>query len=254
MDRERLRGFNNRGSAENAVEQAMNNVEVLENFARFWAARAATDTPDTCAFITLGEGSTDPHSLRRLYELPLASMAAKASRHGAPTGSTTVEFSEPAAVEAPVSDILDNLKTPKGQIQRQITALRIGGGLPYRERLAHRLVFLLEALEEEGETWGTGSPDSLRQMLLFLRAAADLSCPTVTITPSATFRAQWQAGQNRHFAIDFLPDGQVRFVVFSPDPRHPDRAQRVSGIVGWVDVIRAVEPYGVHRWAADAGA
>ena len=91
-------------------------------------------------------------------------------------------------------------------------------------------------------------------MLLFLRAAPDLRCPTVTITPSATFRAQWQADRNKHLAIDFLPDGQVRFVVFSPDPRHPDRVQRVSGIVGRGDVMRAVEPYKVHRWAADAGA
>jgi hypothetical protein len=91
-------------------------------------------------------------------------------------------------------------------------------------------------------------------MLLFLRAMPDFRCPTVTITPSATFRAEWQAGQNRHLAVDFLPDGQVRFVVFSPDPRHPDRVQRVSGIVDRVDVIRAVEPYNVHRWATDAGA
>jgi hypothetical protein len=181
-------------------------------------------------------------------------MAAKRFGRGAPTGSTTVEFSEPVPDEAPVSDILDDLRTPKGQIQRRITALRRGGGLPYCERLAHRLDCLLEALEEEEETWGPGSPDSLRQMLLFLRAAADLRCPTVTITPSATFRAQWQAGQNRHLAVDFLPDGQVRFVVFSPDPLYPDRVQRVSGIVSRADVLKAIEPYKVYRWAADAGA
>ena len=126
--------------------------------------------------------------------------------------------------------------------------------MPYCERLARRLEFLLGAIEEEGEACAEGSPESLRQMLLFLRAMPDFRCPTVTITPSATFRAEWQAGQNRHLAVDFLPDGQVRFVVFSPDPRHPDRVQRVSGIVDRVDVIRAVEPYNVHRWATDAGA
>jgi hypothetical protein len=112
----------------------------------------------------------------------------------------------------------------------------------------------LVAAEEEEETWAEGSPDSLRQLLLFLQAAPDLRCPTLTITPSMTFRAEWQAGLNRHLAVDFLPDGQVRFVVFSPDPLHPDRVQRVSGIVSRGDVMRAVEPYRVYRWSGDAGA
>ena len=159
-----------------------------------------------------------------------------------------------AMAKARVSNGDHDLRTPKEQIQRRITALRKSARLPYRERLANRLDFLVSSVEEEGETWAEHSPDSLHQMLLFLRTTPDLRCPTVTITPSATFRAEWQAGQNRHLAVDFLPDGQVRFVVFSPDPRHPDRVQRVSGIVDRVDVIRAVEPYNVHRWATDAGA
>jgi hypothetical protein len=225
----------------------MNNVEVLQG--------AATDTFDIGVVVTLGEGSTNPHILRQLRKRPIpSSLAVRRFGGGRPTGSSTaVEFSESAPDEAPVSDILDDLRTPKGQLQRQIIALRRGGGLSYRERLAHRLDFLLGALEEEGETWADDSPDSLRQMLLFLRAAPDLRCPTVTITPSVTFRAQWQAGQNRHLAIDFLPDGQVRFVVFSPDQLHADRVQRVSGIVSRADVMRAIEPYKVDRWAADAG-
>jgi hypothetical protein len=228
----------------------MNETEALERFARFQAARSATGIVDTGAVVNLGDGGTDWHVLRRLYELPPVSTAGKGPGVGPRTGSTTVDFSEPASDETPVSE----LRTPKMQIQRQITAFRRGGGLPYRERLARRLDFLLGALEEEGETWAVDSPDSLRQMLLFLQDAPDLRCPTVTITPSATFRAEWQAGQNEHFAVDFLPDGQVRFVVFSPGPLHPNRVQRLSGIVSRADVIRAIEPYKVYRWAADVRA
>ena len=154
----------------------------------------------------------------------------------------------------PANADLDARPAPKEQMRRQISALRGSGGLPYRERLAWRLDLLLEALGEEGEEWQEGSPESLRQMLLFLQEVPDFRCPTVTVTPSATFRAQWQAGQDQHFAVDFLPDGQVRFVVFAPDPHHPDRVQRVSGVVSRADVMRAIEPYKVHRWAADAGA
>ena len=144
------------------------------------------------------------------------------------------------------------LKSPKGQIEGQISALRVGGGLAYGERLARRLDFLLDAFEEEGEAWEKESPDSLRQMFLFLRSVPHFRCPTVTITPSATFRAQWGAGRNSHLAIDFLPDGQVRFVVFSPDLRHPERVQRVSGIVSRLDLMRVLEAFDVHRWTADA--
>lgn len=154
----------------------------------------------------------------------------------------------------PANADLDARPAPKEQMRRQISALRGSGALPYRERLARRLNLLLGALEEEGEEWAEGSPESLRQMLLFLQDVPELRCPTVTVTPSATFRAQWQAGRNEHFAVDFLPDGQVRFVVFAPDPRRPDRVQRVSGIVSRADVLRAIEPYRVHGWAADARA
>ena len=230
--------------------QKMNDVQTLQQFARFQAARAATDIFDIDLALLRNDGSTDIQ--RASWELTPALFYITARGAGT-TGSADIES---APDEASVSDfdLLDELRTPRGQIQRQITAIRGSGGLPYRECLARRLSFLLGALEEEEETWAEDSPDSLRHMLVFLRATPDLRCPTVTITPSMTFRAEWQTGQNRHLAIDFLPDGQVRFVVFSPDPLYPDRVQRVSGIVSRADVMRAIDPYEVHRWAADAGA
>ena len=230
----------------------MNKVETLQTFASFQAARAATDVFDIDEGKPRNDGSTHLYISWPLWELTPTSCSV-AGRGVEPTGSADIES---APDEASVSDfeVLDELRTPKGQIQRQIAAFRRGGGVPYSERLARRLDFLLRALEEEGESWEEDSPDSLRQMLLFLRGVPDLRCPTVTITPSATFRAQWQAGHNMHLAVDFMPDGQVRFVVFSPDSHHPARVQRVSGMVSRADVMRAVEPYKVFRWVADAGA
>jgi hypothetical protein len=149
---------------------------------------------------------------------------------------------------------LDVLQTPKNRIREQIKALRCGSRLPYREHLARRLDFLLKALEEEGESWSNHSPESLRRMVQFLEAVPEFRCPTVTVTPMASFRAQWQAGPSRHFAVDFVPDEQVRFVVFAPDPGHPERVERVSGIVSATNAMKAIETYQVHRWAVDAGA
>ena len=150
--------------------------------------------------------------------------------------------------------VLDDLRTPEGQIRRQIHSLRRGFQLTYRERLARRLEVLLETMEEEEEGWTGDSPESLRRMLLFLNYVPNFRYPVVTITPSATFRAQWTTDAKRHFAVDFLPNGQVHFVVFFPDPRHPNRIQRVSGITSWESLINVIEPYKVHHWAADGRA
>ncbi len=149
------------------------------------------------------------------------------------------------------SAALGELRTPEGQIRRQIVSLLAGQAVAYWERLARRLRSLLEAMAEEGETWSDDSPESLRRMMLFLQSQPTLRYPSVTVTPSATFRAQWTADPGRHFGAEFLANGEVRFVVFSPDPRHPDRIQRVSGIESWENLMHVIEPYDVRRWAAN---
>ncbi len=109
-------------------------------------------------------------------------------------------------------------------------------------------------MEEEGEAWSDDSPESLRRMMLFLQSQPSLGYPILTVTPSAAFRVQWTADPKRHFAAEFLTNGEVRFVVFSPDPRHPERVQRISGMASWDNLMRVIEPYNVRRWAANAGA
>lgn len=144
-------------------------------------------------------------------------------------------------------------QTPEGRIRQEIEKLRAGSPLVYHERLARRLEFLLQAMEEEGEAWGADSSESLRKMLQFLQSVPSFQYPTVTVTPSATFRAQWTAETNAHFALDFLADGQVRFVVFCPDPHHPDRVQRLGGMTSSESVTEIVGPFRVNRWTEDAG-
>jgi len=149
--------------------------------------------------------------------------------------------------------VLDELRMPEEQIRRQIRKFWADSLLTYRERLSRRLEFLLDAMEEDGEVWSDDSPDSLRMLLRFLESVPDFRYPTVTITPSATFRAQWTAGSDRHFAIDFLPDGQVRLVVFCRDLRHSNRIKRYSGVTSWDSITRDVEPFDIRRWTTDAG-
>ncbi|MCG8448782.1 MAG: hypothetical protein MI725_04270 [Pirellulales bacterium] len=147
--------------------------------------------------------------------------------------------------------LLDELRSPEGQIRRQVEILRTSRALSYHERLARRLEFLLDAMKDEGDDWNEGSAESLRLMLLFLESEPDFVYPTVSVTPGATFRVQWSVDASEHFAVDFLPNGQVRYVVFCPDPRRPGDVQRISGITSRQNLMHVVEPFKVRRWAAD---
>ena len=248
----------------------MSDIDVLQEYAKFRAAGAvvlevessATDVHliDVAAAADLG--GTDPSVTRRAFEqqrrsYPGAPRSVESvSTIGGPNFLILISEQGEQSIFASMGDFvaLDDLRTPEGQIWRQIPGLRGAPGLIYCERLARRLAFLLETMKEEEEAWNEGSPESLRKMLMFLQTVPNFRYPTVTVTPSATFRAQWTTDPSRHFAVEFLPDGQVRFVVFCPDPRHPNRVQRHDGITSTENLMNVVEPYKVHRWAADAGA
>lgn len=118
-------------------------------------------------------------------------------------------------------------------------------------QLAHRLEFLVKTLEEEGEEWSDDSYDSLNHLIEFIKSKPALSEPEITVTPDVLFRAQWTRGSDEHFAVTFYPDGQVSFVIFSPDLRHCGRVQRVSGLVSWDSLFEKVTPYNIKRWIYD---
>lgn len=246
----------------------MSNVGILRNDTTFQATPpiisdvgSATDVRLTDLAQAADEAGTDPFvklltvGPQYWFSPGLPRIAEDVSSTGSPNLLILFSAAGERRFFANMSDFgtLDEFRTPEGQIQRQIRSLRGTPRLIYRERLARRLEFLLDAMKEEGEAWNVDSPESLRMMLLFLQAVPNFRCPTVTVTPSATFRAQWTVEPNRHFAVDFLPDGQVRFVVFCPDLRRPDRIQRISGITSRENLINVVGPYKVHHWAVDAG-
>ena len=246
----------------------MSDVQALRDFAHVDAAgRLLTDVTSNVDVRPLGEDDyivTAVYDVRPLISAPLG-WRCFGSQDVPAIISEDVAYGEPGLVmqyvDAPVSrhwgvfNTLDDLKTPKGQVRRLVENLhcsRFLSSLSYLPRLLSRLSFLCNIVEEE-DGWTGHSVGSLRYMLLFLESTPTLKYPTVTVTPAGTFRAQWTAGRSAHFALDFLADGQVQFVVFSADPRRPERIQRVSGVVGWDNVMEIVAPYRVQRWAAGAG-
>ena len=128
--------------------------------------------------------------------------------------------------------------------------IRDQSNICFAHRLANRLEFLVEASKEEHPDEVAILPDSLRNFVRFLQSAINLNYPDVVLSPSKHIRAQWRAGPNRHFAAEFLTTGDANFVIFSPDPKHPEKTIRLSGLVSVDSLIDTVEPHGVLAWSS----
>ena len=127
------------------------------------------------------------------------------------------------------------------------TTLSVG----YRAKLAARLTELHRAVQEE-EPDGRGIiAKSLQHFIELLKAYPGLKCPTLSVTPDRNIYASWRAGSDRVFSVHFLPDGNVRFVIFSPNDKHPGETIRLSG-AATVDILMSiVEPHKVQNWVCE---
>ena len=123
--------------------------------------------------------------------------------------------------------------------------------VPYRTRLVARLTELQKVVQEE-ELDGRGiSAKSLQHFVELLKAYPALRCPAISITPERNIYASWKSRSDQVFSIHFLPDGNVRFVIFCPNDKHPGETIRLSG-TATVDVIMGIAaPYGVLNWELD---
>lgn len=140
------------------------------------------------------------------------------------------------------------LDSEEEKVRELIFRIRTSLSIPYREKLADRLVTLFyDAKEEDFASVGI-SVGSLQNFYNFLRLYTNLKCPTISLTPENNIYASWRAGQNRIFSVHFLPDDDTRFVMFKPNDLHPERQVRISG-TATADILMAnVTPYGVGGW------
>lgn len=117
--------------------------------------------------------------------------------------------------------------------------------LSYSQKLSDRLKFLLEIAKDEQELVAT---ESLINLLSFLKSEMPLACPKVFLTPRGNFRAQWRKTPEQHFAMEFLPSGKTRYVLFAADLEQPNLIARTAAITSRDAVMKSVEVYGVRDW------
>jgi hypothetical protein len=123
--------------------------------------------------------------------------------------------------------------------------------LAYGERLAERLHALLEISREEQPDQAPPALASVMDVMTFLADHPELAYPSVVLTQEGNVRIQWRRTKGEHFAVEFVGDGDIRFVIFAPDPKRPDKIARVSGSARVDSIMRLAEPYGVRRWAEE---
>jgi len=159
-----------------------------------------------------------------------------------------VEETKFAELESPFDEIIDRLSDDEKA--EEIVKFLNQTNITFSKRLASRIQFLFEASKEEYPDEGAISPESLKNFVSFLQSAPNLKYPDVVLSPDKNICTQWRTAPNRHFSVEFLPNGDVRFVIFSPDPKHPDKTNRMSGIVSVDFLMQTAQPHGVLSWCS----
>lgn len=145
----------------------------------------------------------------------------------------------------------DLLDSEERQVQELIFQIRTSTSIPYRQSLANKLLTLFnDAKEEDPASLGI-VVGSLRNFYNFLRSHTNLKCPIISLTPDNDIYASWKGEQNQVFSVHFLTNGDVHFVIFKPNYRHPERQIRISGTATTDTLMETVTPNGLWDWVAE---
>jgi len=152
--------------------------------------------------------------------------------------------------ESPFEKICSLQDDNNKKIKETILALKDNQSIQFHERIADRLTCLSDICEEEcpGEAI---SYESLNYFISFLQLQSEknLKYPDIILTPSKNIRIQWRTDYKHHFAVEFLPSGDAHFVIFSPNQKHTQKADRFSGHTSMDTLMQRVEPYDVLDWS-----
>ncbi|MYM33095.1 hypothetical protein GTP38_01875 [Duganella sp. FT94W] len=114
----------------------------------------------------------------------------------------------------------------------------------YRAQLAKRIASLMPHADQPDDV--AMSLNSVRSLLQFLARHPELKCPEMTVTPSGDIYASWQKDRSCVFSVQFMDNGQARFVVL-----RLESAEQLSGLTSPVSLMATVAPLNVMAWAGN---
>ena len=124
----------------------------------------------------------------------------------------------------------DLVSTNDDRVQELIHQIRKSPFISIAENLANQLITLFNFAKEEAPASLGISVDSLANFYNFLEQYATIMSPSLSLTPDHNIYASWRS-EKRTFSAHFLTNGDIRFVLFKPNSRHPNRKIRINGTV-----------------------
>lgn len=171
------------------------------------------------------------------------------------TASVNQEESDTSIIDLPENRdpiTQENLiNSQEDQVQELIFRIKTSRSISYRESLANRLLALFnDAKEEDPDCVGIAA-ESLYNLYNFIHLHANIKCPIISLTPEYNIYVSWRGEQNRVLSIHFLPNADVRFVIFKPNDRHPERKIRISGLATTDIIMETLTPYCIEDWVSE---
>jgi hypothetical protein len=133
-------------------------------------------------------------------------------------------------------------------IQQLIFRIRKSVLISHHVNLANRILSLFHYAKEEDCHSPGIAVESLRSFYYFLNKYPELKYPNITLTPDNNIYVSWEDGKNCLFSVHFLSDGNVNFVIFKPNEKHPKQKIRLSGYVTADSLMETADPNGVKEW------
>lgn len=133
--------------------------------------------------------------------------------------------------------------------QELIFRIKTTPSIPDRANIAERLLDLFQYSKEDDPDYIGIKAGSLQSFYNFLCSYTNLKSPSISLTPDNNIYASWRGENSRVFSIHFLPDSDVRFVIFTPNKKHYNRMTRTSGTTTF-DTLMETEAkvYDLYDW------
>ena len=149
--------------------------------------------------------------------------------------------------ESPFDKIFYSEESKRNIFIKSINNLRFH----YAEKLQRRIEILNEVSKEEYPNEKLISINSLEGLLKFFNQNESFKYTETTITSDGNIRIQWQKDIKNHFALEFISNNEVKFVLFVPDIKNPVKIARIAGKISIESILPVIEPYNVLSWLTE---
>lgn len=145
---------------------------------------------------------------------------------------------------------IELLSTQDDQVQALIHQIRKSKVISNHESLANKLLALFNIAKEENPTSLGIAIDSLSNFYDFLQLYTNIKNPTLSLSPDYNIYASWRS-KGKLFSAHFLQNGEIRFVLFKPNKRHPKHKIRVTGTATSDTLMEISAPESLNDWVFD---